>query len=143
MPQVRVRTTGGDKLRSRLRLLAARPSVRIEAGIIHGERYDDGTPVAYAAAINEYGYPAGGIPERPAWRAAAEAIKERLRGTPLPNALEADRIGRDAVETLKKTITEWSEPPNAPSTVARKGFDDPLIETRKLVDSIDHEVTFG
>jgi hypothetical protein len=45
-------------------------------------------------------------------------------------------IGNVARDDIKKTIKDMKEPGNAPSTIAKKGFDDPLIETRKLWASI-------
>lgn len=45
-------------------------------------------------------------------------------------------IGEMAVNDLKDEIKQFKDPHNAPLTVANKGFDDPLIETGKLRDSI-------
>ena len=43
-----------------------------------------------------------------------------------------DTICSDLRYALKETIAEWSDPPNAPLTIERKGFNDPLVETGKL-----------
>lgn len=49
-------------------------------------------------------------------------------------------LGDAVVEDIKRTIKEFSEPQNAPLTIANKGFDDPLIEKGELRDSI-HWIT--
>lgn len=46
-------------------------------------------------------------------------------------------LGNAIVEDLKQTIKEFSNPKNAPLTIAKKGFDDPLIENGTLRDSIN------
>lgn len=49
-------------------------------------------------------------------------------------------LGDAIVKDIKRTIKEFSEPKNAPLTIAKKGFDDPLIEKGELRDSI-HWIT--
>ncbi|MEY2374535.1 hypothetical protein AB3X83_03040 (plasmid) [Lentilactobacillus buchneri] len=49
-------------------------------------------------------------------------------------------LGDAIVKDIKRTIKEFSEPQNAPLTIANKGFDDPLIEKGELRDSI-HWIT--
>lgn len=41
---------------------------------------------------------------------------------------------------ILKAIDEGYPPPNAPSTIARKGFDHPLIETGEMRDSLEVDV---
>lgn len=41
---------------------------------------------------------------------------------------------------LQQTIIEFKSPPNAPSTIARKGFNDPLIDTGHMLNSVDYEI---
>ncbi|WP_168386017.1 hypothetical protein [Erwinia amylovora] len=43
---------------------------QLKIGFFEHDKYPDGTPIAYAAAIQELGYPAGGIPPRPFLRPA-------------------------------------------------------------------------
>jgi hypothetical protein len=45
-------------------------------------------------------------------------------------------IGRKAQSDMRKLIVDWSEPPNAPTTVKRKGFNDPLVHTKVLQKEI-------
>ncbi len=49
-------------------------------------------------------------------------------------------LGDAIVKDIQRTIKEFSEPKNAPLTIANKGFDDPLIEKGELRDSI-HWIT--
>lgn len=42
---------------------------------------------------------------------------------------------------LVRSIVEWSDPPNAESTVAIKGFNKPLIDEGIMQNSVDFEVT--
>lgn len=46
------------------------------------------------------------------------------------------RLGDRVVDDIKRTIKEFDEPGNAALTVEKKGFNDPLIETGKMRDSI-------
>ncbi len=49
-------------------------------------------------------------------------------------------IGGLFVNELKKAIEDWSTPPNAPSTVAEKGFNDPLIKTETMKNSVEYKI---
>jgi len=92
------------------------------------------------------------IPPRPVIEPAIEANKEMLTGT-LGAAMTAELDGDHAaaVVNLRKAGTQganaakrwFTDPrngwaPNAPSTIARKGSDRPLIDTGELRRSITH-----
>lgn len=49
-------------------------------------------------------------------------------------------VGKQMVADLKDTLTKLSQPANAPLTAERKGFNNPLIDTGQLRDSIDYFV---
>lgn len=112
---------------------------------------EDGTPLAQVAAANEFG--TDRIPERSFLRSTVDAqqgayedlleqvVTEAVDGGGLP-ALDRglDRIGLTAVADVQRTMRDLKDPPNAPSTVARKGSDNPLIDTGRLRQSISHEV---
>ena len=51
-----------------------------------------------------------------------------------------DDMGREIQERLKESINALLEPPLAPSTIAKKGFDKPLIETALMVNSVNYIV---
>ena len=42
---------------------------------------------------------------------------------------------------LRASIIAMKSPPNAPSTIRKKGFDDPLIDTGHMLNSVDFEIT--
>jgi hypothetical protein len=44
-------------------------------------------------------------------------------------------------DQLQESIRSLKDPPNAPSTIKRKGFDSPLIDTGTMLNSVDYEVT--
>jgi hypothetical protein len=62
-------------------------------------------------------------------------VKNILRGRLGPDKAERN-IGIRAVRDMKKIVEGWKYPPNAPATIARKGFNDPLIHTRHLLRNI-------
>ena len=45
-------------------------------------------------------------------------------------------IAKDLTESLRQEILDWKTPENSPYTVEKKGFNDPLIETGSLYDTI-------
>lgn len=96
-------------------------------------------------AINQFG--TEHIPARP-WldkgvQAGAEKITETAirmlkRGDDPRRVMEA--LGNVAVGEVQQYITYLDSPPNAPSTVKRKGSSNPLINTGALRQSITYEV---
>lgn len=50
-------------------------------------------------------------------------------------------MGELMVGQLRTSIIAMKSPPNAPSTIREKGFDDPLVRTGHLLNSVDYEVT--
>lgn len=91
------------------------------------------------------------IPERPFLTMAAEPmieatipIAERL--IPKLNEGKAsaadilEKMGPFAVSAMQETIENIKNPPNAPSTVRKKGSNNPLEDTGLLVQSITHGV---
>lgn len=54
-----------------------------------------------------------------------------------------DYIGKELADTIQVAISDFSYPANAPSTIAKKGSDVPLIETGTLMDKAKHKVIEG
>lgn len=98
------------------------------------------------------------IPPRPVLRIAAERlagkfVKERMKAymtNVIRNPKDAKRLeavllqdlGRQAVAEAKRIIDSGRElQRNAPSTVAKKGFDKALFETGELQKKLSYEVT--
>lgn len=142
-----VRVSGGleRELRKLAKLVGTPATARV--GFLEGATYPDGTPTALVAAIHNYGAPAAGIPPRPFFTNMisqhqhewAPAIAGLLRGgMSAHDALEV--AGAAIAGQLRQSIIDTNDPPLAPSTVARKGFSKPLIETSHMIKSVDHEV---
>lgn len=124
--------------------------------------YPDGTPVAYVASIQEFGYPAGGIRSRSfmrstikkcrdAWRALAEqGAKAMMNGSYTMDDV-LDGIGMQAKGDIVKTISEIQDPSLAAATVmARRrrradkktvgNLTKPLVDTGYMIATIDNTV---
>lgn len=121
-----------------------------KTGYFETAKYADGTSVAYVAAIHEFGYPEGGIPQRatmlptadekgkpggPWAKVAATGAKAALNGqTTAAAALEA--LTLVAAGDIGKAITALTSPPLDPRTIAAKGFSKPLVETGLMLQSV-------
>ena len=51
-----------------------------------------------------------------------------------------EMIGKQAVKEMKKIISQFSTPPNANLTQQLKGFNNPLIDTGKMMESVFYAV---
>lgn len=104
-------------------------------------------PVAQVALIQEYGDPSHNIPPRPfmKWTVYKNAKKwkeqiRRLIYDTMSLKATLEDIGPVVAEDIQDMITDWSEPPNAQSTVKQKGFNNPLIDSGQLRDSVRYKV---
>ena len=147
--KVSVKRTGGRKLERFLRKAGKGGVSGLEVGFFSTARYDDkrGTPVAAVAAWNEFGTKR--IPERPFFRKAIAGMEDGLLNIlkagidPEKMVVDehlADRVGAYAAGEVQESITALEEPPNAPSTVARKGSTNPLIDTGYMRQSVTWEI---
>ena len=137
---------GWQKMARKLRSLQTK---RLYVGLFAGDRYPDGTEVVDVALWNHFGTER--IPERPFISFTIEskeaAIKKQIAAS--VSLLTSGRstagqqlklIGKYVTGLIQDEIEQWSSPPNAESTVKAKGFNDPLIETRRLKNSVTHRV---
>lgn len=123
----------------------------VAAGWLSSARYEDGTPVAYIAAIQEFGNPPS-LPPRPTMRPTvaaktsqwakiyAQMIKNSQSGTAV---LEV--MGGSIAGDMREAISQVVDPPLAKSTLqARKrrgnGSKKPLVDTRVLFNTLTHVV---
>ena len=53
------------------------------------------------------------------------------------------RLGPTLVKGLQNEIIGWDTPPNSPQTIEAKGFNDPLINTGKMLESVDFKIEKG
>jgi hypothetical protein len=112
---------------------------------------DGDLTVAEYGAVNEFGTDDGHIPARPFLRPTFDAERERLMqvgqkliGAVIDGKMTTDQalgiLGADLASKVKARITSHVPPPNAPSTVARKGSDKTLIDTGRLLNAISWSV---
>jgi hypothetical protein len=133
-----------------------------QVGWFETAKYPTGMPVAYAACINELGYPAGGIPARPFfrptikreegnWRQIAfDGSKQIIKGkASIKQVMEA--IGMQAAGQVAKTISQIQSPPLKQSTIdaRRRKYADrktvgsltkPLVDSAIMVNTVTHKV---
>lgn len=136
------RDTGWSEFKA---LIADANEKEVVVGIMKGE-------IATYAAVNEYGSPANNIPSRPFMRTTiddnaqefAQLLRDRINAaiarqqTTVDGALKL--VGLQVRNRMIGTIKRWTEPPNAPSTIRRKGESNPLVDTGAMQQSITFEV---
>jgi hypothetical protein len=140
---------GGAKFERAMAELARKieKPATLRVGFLEGATYPDGTPVAMIAAINEYGRPPV-QPPRPFFRRMIDAKKGEwpaaiaglLRSTDMDAEKTLNLAGAAIEGQLKQSIVDLVSPPLAQSTIDRKGFDKPLIETSLMLKSTGFEV---
>ena len=119
---------------------------RVQIGYFADQKYADGTDLAMVAAVNEFGSAEAGVPERPFMRRANVGLDGVLR--PLVRQAMRSNLGavgvRDAKKIglvvkgrIQKSIRDLDSPPNAPSTIARKGSSSPLIDEGTMLTGVD------
>lgn len=88
------------------------------------------------------------IPARPFFRRMIAANKADW-GTQLGKIIKAadydaatalGRMGENIKGQLQQSIRDTKDPGNAKSTIAQKGFDDPLVKSGHMLSSVDWEV---
>jgi len=144
------RIRGGEVFERRLREIATAVSVpaTVRVGFLENARYPGGKLVAMIAAIHNYGAPRAGIPPRPFFSnmiAAKQgewprAIADLLVANDYDAVRALDIAGAAIAGQLRQSIIDTNAPPLARSTIRRKGFSKPLIDTSHMINSIDHEV---
>ena len=142
---------GGEALQAKLKELAAQVSTahEVKVGFFEDATYPDGTPVAMIAAIQDFGAPAKNIPPRPFFRTMikqgethwGDDLGKILVAADYNAATALSRMGENMVGELQTEIRDWSDPPNAPRTIAAKGFNKPLVDTGQMLKSVSREVS--
>jgi hypothetical protein len=132
---------------------------QIKVGFFARSKYPDGTSVAYVAAIQELGYPAGNIPPRPFMRPAMRdnqvkyadlmlrAAKAAVKGT-ITVSDGLTQIGGMAAGDIKLAIQSVTDPALKNSTVkARanrhskgKATNKPLVDSGLMLQSVNFSV---
>jgi len=141
---------GGEKFKAVLHSMESKleglPTVKV--GFMENSTYPDGTSVPMVAALNEFGVPSKGQPPRPFFRRMVRdkgptwpaGVATQLKDTDYNVPLTLQRVGQGIKGQLQASIRDLTDPPLAPSTIARKGFSKPLIDTGVMLNSVDYEV---
>lgn len=104
-------------------------------------------PVAQVAFWNEFGTKRA--PPRPFFRSTISQ-ESKTWGDKLSKAIVYYKYDGEAAlravglamkDDITASIQRWTTPPNAESTVRRKGFQKPLVDTGVMARSPDFEVT--
>jgi len=127
----------------------------VDIGIFSDSIYPDGDPVAYISIILERGAANTGrgsdIPPRPhhapPFDKNVHEYLARLKYAAQKSPTRVDRtlldIADDHQDRVKMMIEAVDTPPNAPATIRKKGFDDPLIDHSIMFNSIDRRFMVG
>lgn len=75
--------------------------------------------------------------ESPAW---GGNIADTLKATGYDGNKTLSLMGEKIKGQLQESIRNTDSPPNAPSTVAKKGFNQPLVDSAHMLNSVDFEV---
>lgn len=140
--------SGGERLEAALRKISeavTRPAT-LRVGFLSDASYPNGTNVAMIAAIQNFG--GGNVPPRPFFSnmVAAKspewpkAIADLLVANDYDVEKTLNITGQAIAGQLRQSIIDTNAPPLAPSTIRRKGFSKPLIDTSNMINSIDHEI---
>lgn len=141
---IKARIRGGQGVSRRLREIQQRltDQKRVYVGLPEGSpRTEDGQSLVEIGAIHEFG--AKNIPERSFLRVPLNGAQDKFRAAfkemmpkvargelTMMQALEA--IGDLGVGISKEAISAGIKPPNAKSTVKRKGSSTPLVDKGHL-----------
>lgn len=137
-----------DKLRKELKKF--RGDKHVTVGIHEGAPQPESGDLNMATlgAVLHFGSEDGHIPARP-WldtgvESGTQDILDTIRsgagkGLPLDAVLE--HVGVVAAGAVQEYMTDLRTPPNAPSTIERKGSDNPLIDTGAMRQSVSYAVT--
>lgn len=142
---------GGDKLARKLDEIAQGLSkaLKLKVGFLENAKYEDGTPVAMIAAIQNFGAPRAGIPPRPFFTYMVnkrsgqwpKALAFLLKKYDYDATKALDALGKAIEGQLQKSILDTNSPALKKATSDRKGFDKPLVDTHKMENSVGHEVS--
>lgn len=143
-----VQIKGGKKFQKALAKIAAQLGnpATLRVGFLEGATAPNGQSIPFRAAMNEFGH--GNVPPRPFFRNMVAAKSEewpdgialQLKLTGYDTSLTLMRTGEAIKGQLQESILDLWEPPLAPSTIRKKGFDKPLIEHGDMLNAVSFDV---
>lgn len=134
---------GGDALKAKLAEIArnASSASEVRVGFLEGATYPNGTPVALVAAVHNWGkwpFFTNMIAQKsPEWPAAISGL---LKANNYDALRTLQLTGEAVAGQLRQAIVDTNSPALAPSTIRRKGFAKPLVDTGQMLNSVDYEV---
>lgn len=132
-------------------------NMSVGVGFFESDKYANGLPVAQVAKWNEEGhingpgsqFPGSVTPPRPFLKNNfMEPIKKGMYDSYFIESIqriaegkstfsqEYKKIGKMAKEDLQEVILDFDTPANSPITEMLKGFNNPLVETGKMYESV-------
>ena len=137
-----------DQLRKELKAYVGNSHVTI--GIHEGAQQPESGDLTMAqlGAVQHFGTEDGHIPARRWLDVGVESGTQDIldtirsaagRGLPLDTVME--QVGVVAAGAVQEFITDLRTPPNAPSTITKKGSDNPLIDTGAMRQSVTYALT--
>lgn len=145
-----VKMKSATRRTQRRKLVVPKDAQGVKVGWPEGSgEYPDGTKVVDVAVYNEFGTET--IEERSSLRAGIAdnlaAIKHSNRASlrsitrgESTVKRELELLGTTVADMVRAKIVEVDSPPNADSTVERKGSSNPLIDTGHMRQAVRHEV---
>lgn len=133
-------------------------SKKLEVGFFEHSAYEDGTPVAGVASVQEFGSVANNIPPRPFFNPAIEKNEAKYSKI-MAKSLEGVIEGKKSVEQslsqlgaivkgdIQTSISQVQSPPLSPRTIkarankSGKSSTKPLVDTGLMIQSVDYEVS--
>lgn len=144
------RTTNSNEVKRLAELARSMDKSEVAAGWLETARYQDGTPVAYVASIQEFG--TGPIPPRPTMRPTV-SVKTPEWTKKYAHILKSASSGEAVLEVMgaviagdfREAISELQSPPLAKSTLAARkrrgnGSTKPLVDERIMINTLTHIV---
>ena len=139
-----------------IKRIQAIDNTEISVGFFEEDRYGSenaNLPVAQVAWYNERGL-GNMVPSRPFMSSTfSDALELQFYAagmqTVFVDVLDKGRnttrnlkaLGEHVVGVMKMTITDWTTPANSERWAAIKGFNDPLIFTGKMLDSVKFKIS--
>lgn len=153
LPKIIDKDLGWTAMRRRVAEIEAS---HVRVGIVGdaANESDGGLTVAEYGAVNEFGTDDGHVPARPFLRPTFDDQREqlvemgkKLIGAVIDGKMRTEQalgiLGASLASAVKRRITSNVPPPNAPSTVAKKGSSKTLIDTGRLLNAITWIVELG
>ena len=146
---------GGEKMRTKLQSIMKkiRGGNVLRVGFLQGSTCGENgaSEAPTIALLLDRGAPEANIPPRPFMRQVqelygakwAKKFAKSLPDTDYEVGEALAELGQEVVDQIKTEIDNFTDPPNAPSTIKRKGSSHPLIDSGNLREAPSFEIGEG